>query len=381
MGTASFRVAIVLGLCLLIALGASAALRPDRGLLDFGAFVMAGEAHRRGLDPYEVHAGLADESGLDFGVEDRPYSPNLNPPISLYPFSLLSEVDAVSARDALNAVSALLFAGACLFMLRAYPWQRRPLIVLWLLALAGFWYTLWLGQLYAGLFALVLTAWLLLERGHNVLLAGVLIGLTVAIKPNFALWPLLLLLAGHGRPALVATVTALAVTAVPLLLEGPSVYAQWLEAAREYPRAAISANASLFGTAERLGLPPLGYLLSAVAVAACAAFVWRMRPSPLQTSSLGIVLTLLVGPLSWVGYTLFMLPVLLSRRWGRWELAIAASMLLPAGLGFPAPELRLAGIALLGGVIVAGVSCSTRQPELTNDETSPQSSAALSQAA
>lgn len=381
MRPAIVRVAIALGLCLLIALGAATALRPDRGLLDFGAFVMAGEAYQRGLDPYEVHADLAEESGLDFGVEGRPYSPNLNPPISLYPFSMLSEVDAMSARDALNAASALLYAGACLFMLRAYPWQRRPLIVLWLFAVAGFWYTLWLGQIYVALFALLLTAWLLLERGHSVLLAGVLIGLTVAIKPNFALWPLLLLLAGHGRPALVATATALAVSAVPLLLESPAVYAQWLEAAREYSRAAISANASLFGMAERVGLPPLGYLLSAAAVVACAVFVRRMRPSQSQTSSLGIVLTLLIGPLSWVGYTLFMLPVLLSRRWGRWEVAIAASMLLPAGLDSPAGELRLAGVLLLGGVIVAGISRSTYPSELTNDETSPQSSAALGQAA
>jgi hypothetical protein len=64
------------------------------------------------------------------------------------------------------------------------------------------------------------------------------------------------------------------------------------------------------------------------------------------------MLTLFVGPLTWVGYTLFMLPLLLSRRWSRWEVAVAATMLVPAGLGWPAGELRLAGIAMLSGLVL-----------------------------
>jgi hypothetical protein len=53
-----------------------------------------------------------------------------------------------------------------------------------------------------------------------------------------------------------------------------------------------------------------------------------------------------------VGYTLFMLPLLLSRRWSRWEVAVAATMLVPAGLGWPAGELRLAGIVMLSGLVL-----------------------------
>ncbi len=64
------------------------------------------------------------------------------------------------------------------------------------------------------------------------------------------------------------------------------------------------------------------------------------------------MLTLLVGPLTWVGYTLFMLPLLLSRRWARWEIAVAVTMLVPAGLGWPAGELRLAGIVMLSGLVL-----------------------------
>jgi hypothetical protein len=64
------------------------------------------------------------------------------------------------------------------------------------------------------------------------------------------------------------------------------------------------------------------------------------------------MLTLFVGPLTWVGYTLFMLPLLLSRRWSRWEVAVAATMLVPAGLGWPAGELRLAGIVMLSGLVL-----------------------------
>jgi hypothetical protein len=343
---------VVLGLSALIALAVIQVLQPRNKLRDFATFVQAGKAYEQGSNPYVRYQEPDPAAGIEPGTSLATGSPNLNPPISIYPFRLLADADPFAARNGLGAVSALIYAGACVLLLKAYPWQRRPLIMLWLLAVAGFWYTLVLGQIYVPLFALGLGALLLIERGRSLLWAGVLAGLVVAIKPNFAIWPLFLLLAGHRKLALTAIAVAAAVSAVPLLLEGPEIYSQWLEAARAYPRAAIAINASMFGLATRLGIPEVGHVVTAGIIAVGAFYAWRWRLTAREASHWAVMLTLFVGPLTWVGYTLFMLPLLLSRRWARWELAIAATMLVPAGLGWPTGEVRLAGIVMLSGLVL-----------------------------
>ncbi|HLG10601.1 MAG TPA: glycosyltransferase family 87 protein, partial [Dehalococcoidia bacterium] len=325
------------------------------------------------LDPYGVHEGLVEESGLNLGFDDRPYSPNLNPPVSIYPFRLLAGADPDVTRFGLRAVSAVVYVAACLALMRAYPWQRRPLAVLWLIAGAGFWYTLWMGQIYVLLFGAGLGAWLLLEKGQSPVLAGVLIGVTVAVKPNFALWPLMLLLAGHGRPALWAGITALLISAVPFVIEGPSIYGQWLDAARHYSRGAIAANGSLVGSAARLGFEPAGYALAGLLTLAGAVYAWRLRPGPMEASAATLIVTLLAGPLTWLGYTLFALPVLMSRQWRGWELAVGATLVVPAGLTAAAGEVHLAGMLVLGG-LVAGDAVRSRR---TESEVEPSRSPAL----
>jgi len=307
-----------------LAISATLALRPGRGLLDFGAFYMAGVAQDEGLDPYGVYPALADETGENFGYTDgRGHSPNLNPPISLYPARLLANADPEDVRFALNIVSGVVFVACAYALLRAYPEHRTVQGMLWIAAFGGFWYTLWLGQVYVLLFALGLGAWLLIQRGTHPLVAGLLIGLVVAFKPHFALWPLFLLLAGHPRIALASFGVAAAVSAVPLVLEGPGVYQQWLEAAQAYPRLALSGNASLVGQAERIGVPELGYLLSIALVMLATTVMWFARPAALRASSWGIVVALLASPIAWIGYGLMAMPVLLSRRWGQPEWAAA----------------------------------------------------------
>ena len=321
------------------AVSAKIALEPDRGLLDFGAFYMAGVAQKQGLDPYGVHPELAANTGENFGHTDgRGHSPNLNPPISLYPARLLANVDPDDVKLALNVVSALVFAGCAYALLRAYPQHRTVQGVLWVAAFGGIWYTLWLGQVYVLLFALGLGAWFLIQRGTHPLMAGLLIGLLVAVKPHFALWPLLLLLAGHPRIALSSFGVAAAVSAVPLALEGPGIYQQWLEAAQAYPRLAFAGNASIVGEAERLGLVEAGYFLSIALVMTAAAVMWFSRATAERASSWGIVVALLASPIAWIGYGLLLMPVLLSRRWQapEWIAALGMTGLWFAlGLGEP----------------------------------------------
>jgi hypothetical protein len=352
MRTRFATVAAVLGLCALIAMAAIHTLPPDDNLRDFATFVHAGRAYEDGFNPYVLYKEPDPGAGIEPGTPRDTGSPNLNPPISIYPFTLINGRDPVSVRNGLNVVSALIYAAVCAALLKAYPWQRRPMVMLWLLAVAGFWYTLLLGQIYLPLFALGLGALLLIERGRNLLWAGVLVGLVVAIKPNFAIWPLFLLLAGQRKMALTSVAVAAAISAIPLLIEGPEIYSQWLDAARAYPRAAIAPNASMFGVVTRLGIPEAGYVLAVGLIAAGAFYARRWRLTAREASAWSVMLTLFVGPLTWVGYTLFMLPLLLSRRWGGWEVAVAATMLVPAGLGWPAGEMRLAGIVMLSGLVL-----------------------------
>ena len=304
-----------------------AALRPDRGLLDFGAFYMAGEAQRQGLDPYGVYPEVAEATGYEFGYTDgRGHSRNLNPPISLYAFRLLAAADPEQVKMALNLASAALFAACFVVMLRAFPRHHGIELLLVLASAGGFWYTIWLGQIYVVLFALGLGAWLLIQRGANSVWPGLLIGLLIAVKPNFALWPLLLLLAGHPKVALTSFSVAAGISTIPILLEGPGIYWQWLEAAQDYSRLGLPWNASLVGQAQRLGVAPLGYALSAFLIVGAALLAWRTRPAPLKASNWGIVVALLATPISWVGYGLLALPVLLSRRWRGPEWAVALGM-------------------------------------------------------
>ena len=72
------------------------------------------------------------------------------------------------------------------------------------------------------------SAWILLERKKEIW-AGILIGLVVAMKPNFAVWPALLLLSGTYRPALASIATVAVVSAIPLAVFGPEIYRQWLD--------------------------------------------------------------------------------------------------------------------------------------------------------
>jgi alpha-1,2-mannosyltransferase len=355
--------ALTVFLLLSLALSAIVALKPDRGLLDFGAFYMAGVAQERGIDPYSVwYPALAPEPKHFVHYEDRAHAPNLNPPISLYFTRLLVNVDPGDAMLVLNLASVFVFTACALALLRAYPEHRTLQGVLWLATFGGFWYTMYLGQIYLLLFPLGLVAWLTIQRGGNPLLAALLIGLLVAVKPNFALWPLFLLLAGNPRLALMSFGVAAAVSALPLVLEGPGIYSHWLEAVEAYPRLAHEGNASLVGQAARLGVTEAGYVLSAVLIAATTVLVWRTRPPATQASAWAIVVALLASPIAWLGYGLLAMPVLLCRRWQATEWAVALGLTgfwFALGLGEPVFAAGVAMLYLLAKDQLAGRALAT----------------------
>ena len=237
-------------------------------------------------------------------------------------FQALAQLEPAQAFRVWYIVSLLVYALTLSLLWRAYPGSVNLLRLGWIANLAGLWHTLELGQIYMPLLLAATGAWLFLHRRRD-LPAGVLIGLLVAIKPSFAIWPALLLLAGYGMTALAALACAAAVSLVPLLAYGPRIYLQWLAATAAYNGIAIPLNGSLAGMAAHMGLPWLGTVLAAALLLALALWARRCRPGRLQLSGLAIAATLLASPLSWPGYSLFLLSVLWSRSW-RAPLRVAA---------------------------------------------------------
>src|SRR3712207_6811803 len=197
----------------------------EPGLWDFGSFVASGRAASEGLNPYGIYP-------LTLRVElpgFESWNPNLNPPISALLFQAFDVADPHVAYQIWRWISVVFYAAAVLLLVSRFSDRLQAVCVaLWCFALAGFWDTLFLGQIYLPLVFAGIAAWLLLERGAG-LWAGILIGIVVAIKPNFLVWPVLLFLSGHYRPSIVACVTAGIISLIPLVIYGPEVYRQWIE--------------------------------------------------------------------------------------------------------------------------------------------------------
>jgi len=295
----------------------------DRGLWDFGSFVASGRAAAEGLNPYGIYP-------LTLHVElpgFESWNPNLNPPISALLFQLFDSADPRAAFETWRWISIAFYMAAVLLLVRRFWSPQAPIMAIWAFALAGFWDTLFLGQIYLPLAFAAVAAWLLLERGQ-VWAAGILIGLVVSLKPNFLVWPALLLLSGSWRPALVAAGTAAVVSAIPLLVYGAEVYRQWFELiASDKERAFFLTNASFAGFAARAGMPLLGAISSLALLASLAAWAFWRRPGTMAASALGLVASLLASPLGWIHYTLFLLPVFLS-CWHKPAMRIVALMLI-----------------------------------------------------
>jgi hypothetical protein len=282
---------------------------PYPQLADLGSFIASGRAAGQGLNPYAIYP-------LSFHVVLPGFStwnPNLNPPVSLPFFELLGSMDPYRAYRLWWSFNFLCYIGLIVLLVRHYHPKQPWLPALCAFAAAGFWDTLLLGQIYVALAFISAIAWLLLEKDRP-LMAGIVIGFVVANKPNFIVWPCLLLFSRHVRAAIAGFISAALFTALPLLRYGPGVYKQWVTVVTQHPNDHLDflSNGSIPALIQRLGIAP------SFAMAACAIFLlalagwaWYSRPDVLRVSALGLVASLLASPLGWVHYTLFLLPVFL----------------------------------------------------------------------
>src|ERR1035437_4640503 len=238
-------------------------------LYDFGAFLGVGRALHEGIPPYFV---LPSTPTILVNGSQVPW-PNANPPALLPILYLASALQPLPAFRGWFLICIVLYAVLLVATLRKYPSWRTPIGVATLAAFLPFWSSEERGQIYLPLAILSTAAWFALEAGRY-RRAGILIGIVVALKPNFAIWPGLLLLAGYATAGVWASIVAVGLSAVPALLYGPQIYAQWFEAIKIGDSVDMRIVSSVFSLGAILGHPDwsaaIGVLVSGALMAALA---------------------------------------------------------------------------------------------------------------
>lgn len=337
------RIAAIVGLFCVAAFGIYFSLPGLRPLVDLGGFIESGRALRAGLDPYGAYP--MPPRALVAG-QPVPW-PNANPPLSLPLDVVLSLLDPPAAQLVWWVISLVVYLAAVALLIREHPRSDRLLVSAWVLAISPFWLTLG-EQVYPVLAVAAVASWTLLKRERR-LMAALPLGLLIALKPNFALWPFSLLLVGEVAPAALSLAVALALTALPIAWYGLIVYQEWLHALVAYPYAPWAAGQSVFSIGLYLGHPEWGDAIGlALAVLLCFGWlVWlrRIRGDLLRVSEGALILTLLISPVSWDGYLLLLLPVFV---WRPLHLpGKLAAGLMVIGVAVPIVHWPIAGLLLI----------------------------------
>jgi len=288
-------------------------------LMDFGSFYASGLKLSQNDNPYDANSDYILEI-LFPKVGAGGKMVNLNPPISLLFFRPLTQADPYRAMVVWQVISATLYIISVLLLTKTYQDRLSPAKFAWVFMLAGVWHTIVLGQIYVVLLLLTVLAWIFL-RQEKTIYAGVALGLLVAIKPNFAIWPLFLLVAGYTIPVLASAITAALVSLIPVFVYGTTVYAQWMEASALRPETLIMpGNNSILGLFARFDSVPLGIAISVLVVLVLLVCARLRKPKSMEPveyiSALGVIASLLASPIAWTGYTMLLLPIFFSlKRW------------------------------------------------------------------
>ena len=268
---------------------------------DYGSFYAAGKAFLEGKNPY-----LSTYPEI-FVVEvngSMVASPNLNPPVSLYLTSLFAKLDlhqGFSLWRILNVIFYLLGVAGLVLAIKPKPTWKWILISL---SISGLWHIVELGQIYVPIFLILVLMILLFQKDRRVL-AGVCLGAAVAIKPNFALILLCILLVKEWRVSISAVVTTFALSLIPLLDRGMEIYLQWFQAQSGYTGSWIPGNSSIPGFFSRFGLTIPGLVVAALAALVVFGLIIRNRWSSIRAMDAGLLLSILCSPIAWPGYSIF----------------------------------------------------------------------------
>ncbi len=302
-------VGVVLFLVALFAFLAVGSLPSPTDLRDFGGAIASVQALNLGLNPYGRHPTLPANPELQ-GI-----TPNINLPMTLILLQPLAVLDPRTAYLVWLMLSVASYIAVLVYLRRLYPLAATPLRILWAAALVPLWWTFYWNQVYVALLVAVLFAVHFLERG-KLIAAALTIGFLVAVKPNFAVLPAVLILSGSRRVGAGALAFAGVLSLVPLIIYGPTIYAQWyttISSANQ--QLMLAGNLSLWGLFAHLGATWIGQGLSVALLAILALWAWSTRPSVNDAIPLAIATALLATPVSWPGYMILLLPWFFRSKW------------------------------------------------------------------
>jgi hypothetical protein len=306
---------VLLDLILLIIIGNNLlwVFRND-GLRDFGSFIAAGQAANLGENPYQVdnpNTFVATFAPLNLKVP----SYNLNPPISVLFFQFLAKFNPLMTYRLWQGFSILCYTLLVLIYRKCYPNNLSFHKILWAFSLAGLWHTIELGQIYLPFLLLYGIALILLDKDKYDWFSGILLGICIAIKPNFILLAIFLLLIKKYRPSIIAFCSAALISIIPIMFYGMEIYRQWREAVASYSGYAIPGNNSLMGLLIRFGLENTTPIFIILMVLFGLYTVWKNQYDVITTGTMALIITLLISPVAWPGYMTFLLPILLKNKW------------------------------------------------------------------
>jgi alpha-1,2-mannosyltransferase len=303
-----------------IFLEAMLSFTPGRGLHDYACLYTSVYAWAHHLNPYLAYPLILHNSLGIRGLYMQ--AVNLNPPVSLYLFRPLLFADPYAGDQVWTVVLVLSFAVSLALIVRANPNPALRIRILMILGMAGVWFTFDMGQIYMFLLLLIVVSWLSFKK-NNFLLAAVSIGLLCALKPNFLVWPVLLILARHRKAGVSAILTFATISAVPLVLgDGIQLYRLWYAACKSFRGISLPGNSSIVAMLSRLdpytGIThyyrDAGYALTIFMLLAVAWIAFSKRPDIYRASEIALIISLLAGPVSWVGYTVVLIPMLYERQ-------------------------------------------------------------------
>ncbi len=289
--------------------------------VDFDTFWHSAVALTQGADIYDTPAKLR----------------NLNPPLLSVLLAPFAALDSLTAYRIFVVFTALLVVGAVLAVTRELRLSApvTAAVVLTVLASSPLHGTLVLGQIYPLLLVGLVAGWIAERRGRPVL-AAVLYGVTVALKPSLA--PLLLLPAVQRRwvPFRAGMVSAAVATVVGVLVAGPSSAVGWLTFALTEGVPETVDNASFPGLTLRLGLTAFPGLAIGLVVLV-GTLVWcgreRDRIDPAGAAPFAVIAaSLLLSPIAWHNYLMLLLPgvlLMIALRRGGLAAALLAVTLVP----------------------------------------------------
>ncbi len=324
------RIITLVILCLLLIMTVTINVLPffdgKNDLMDFGSFYTSGLKLQNGENPYDPNSEYIFD--ISFArVDAGGKMINLNPPISAMVFQFISKFEPHQAMTIWQILSAGIYLVVVWILVTSYRSNVRPGLVIWALTLAGFWHTLVLGQIYTLLLLFTALGWIFLER-EKYIAAGVAIGLMIAIKPNFIIWPLFLLISGYTLTSAISVISSLVISVIPMAFYGTKIYSQWLAASSlQIETLRMPGNSSILGLSARFDNIPLGIGISLLLLIALLALSRLKSPYHMDrseyVSALGIIGSLLASPISWTGYTILLLPIYFSLK--KWTFPVIAS--------------------------------------------------------